>query len=539
MSRIVCLVVPLFPLAARLRAEPELGREAAAVVAGEGPTARIVAATRIARRAGVKPGATLAQARALLPKLAARSRDAECERAAAEALCEVAARFSPRVEEGAAGLVFLDADGCAPPNTTGGTASRIGGSDRRFCGVGGRGDENEPERELGRALARAARDEGVPVRVGIASSKLAAEVAAQGAQGDEPAIVAAGRERAFLAPLPLARLAPEIDLAATLGRWGIGSIGDFARLPAAAVASRLGEVGRALHAVARGLDPRPLAPREPPRDFREGTEMEWPLTMLEPFLFLAHAALDRLCRRLDAEGLGCARLAVALTLEPEGHDERTLQLPAPTREAKTLLRWVQLELETRPPGAAVSAFVFVASPDRPRELQLALFGPPALVPDRLATTLARLFTLLGPDRVGSPRTVDGHRPERFALAPFAPPPPLKLTPRPARPPIRLGAQPRGLLAVRALRPALAVEVEVDDDGRPHAVRTPASAANAKRPALHGMVAVAAGPWKLEEGWWSDDPVARDYWDVELAGAGLWRLFRDNASGDWFADGAYD
>jgi hypothetical protein len=34
-------------------------------------------------------------------------------------------------------------------------------------------------------------------------------------------------------------------------------------------------------------------------------------------------------------------------------------------------------------------------------------------------------------------------------------------------------------------------------------------------------------------------MAREYWDVELAGAGLWRLFRDGAAGRWYADGVYD
>ena len=35
------------------------------------------------------------------------------------------------------------------------------------------------------------------------------------------------------------------------------------------------------------------------------------------------------------------------------------------------------------------------------------------------------------------------------------------------------------------------------------------------------------------------PAVRAYWDVELASGGLYRLFRDAASGDWFADGVYD
>src|SRR5262245_45791112 len=111
MSRVACLSVPLFPLAARLRAEPELAGEALAVTEGAGAAARVVAASRAARQLGIRPGVTLAQARAVVPKLAARGRDAAAEGSAHDALLEVAARHSPRVESAEPGLAFLDLDG--------------------------------------------------------------------------------------------------------------------------------------------------------------------------------------------------------------------------------------------------------------------------------------------------------------------------------------------------------------------------------------------------------------------------------------------
>ena len=59
------------------------------------------------------------------------------------------------------------------------------------------------------------------------------------------------------------------------------------------------------------------------------------------------------------------------------------------------------------------------------------------------------------------------------------------------------------------------------------------------PPRRGRVRVAAGPWRLEEGWWTGEPADRDYWDVELEGGGLYRIYRDRAAGEWFADGIYD
>ena len=512
-GRLACLIVPLFPLAARLRCEPELASEPLTIVEGNGSAARITAATRKARHAGVRPGWTLAQARALCPRLIARPRDAACERAAQEALVEVADSVSPRVEDAGEGMAYLDLDGL----------ERRGGND---------------EPALARGLIAAAAAVGLPARAGVASSKLAARVAASSA--DSPVIVPAGEEAAFLAPLPLSRLAPELEIATTLERWGIRSIGEFARLPRARVTSRLGADGQALHETARGLDPHPLIPRQPPLAFHEGMTLEWPLVALEPFLFVGRAALERLVQRLDARGLACSRLEVTLQLEPDGHQARSITLPAPTLDIKTLLTLVRLDLEAHPPGAPVVGFTLGARPDRSRETQLELYGPAAPSPDRLAGTLARLFALLGPDRVGSPALVDGHRPERFALVEYAPPPP---------PPVRREPQiGSGLLTVRVLRPAVELEVITAETmksstesppARPLEVRTIVREEGDKRLRLQDTIKVASGPWLLEEGWWCTPKTRREYWDIELAAGGLFRIYRDQESNEWYADGIYD
>lgn len=531
MPWIACLAAPLFPLAARLRSEPDLRGEAVVVVRGNGNAARVVAATRRGRRAGIEAGQTLTQARALLPKLVVRPRDPECEHSAREALLEAAGELSPRLEDGGEGVVYADAEGL----------------ERHLQGLVRNGtSRGETWQEiLGRALMETAERAGVPVRVGVARSKLAARMAAERPGG--PTVVEAGREAAFLAPLPLPlllrHLEPEDDPAPTLERWGVRTAGDLARLPAAEVASRLGDAGEALHALARGDDPTPLVPWSPPPVFREGMTLDWPLTNLEPFLFVGRAALERLVARLEARGLACARIEVALRLEPDGAYRRGIDLPAPSCEVKTLLTLVRLDLEAHPPGAPVAGFTLTAHPDRPRQAQLSLFGPEALSPDRLATTLARLFALLGPGRVGAPERADGHRPERFALGPYAPPPPpdgvaAEGDGGPAPRPPDGG---RGLLAVRVLRPPVPLEVICGEDGRrePLSVTAEVRDETARRPKIHGRVRVASGPWGLEEEWWSEEPVERAYWDVELASGGIYRIYRDAGSNAWFADGVYD
>ncbi|MBW3566087.1 MAG: DNA polymerase Y family protein [Acidobacteria bacterium] len=505
--RIACFYVPLFPLAARLRSEPELATETVAIVEGNGSRAFIAAASKRARVLGVRAGMTLPQGRAIVPGLIARGRDADCEKAAQEALLDVAARLSPRVEDGAAGVAYME----------------ISGLERHYAG------SDHPERALASSALHEAEREGLRARVGIAASKLAARIAAE--LPESPTIVEPGDEMKFLAPLPIERLDPGLEIGRTLDRWGIRSIGELANLSEAEVATRLGETGRQLHCSARGFDPTPIIPRVPPPEFSEGMDLEWPLVALEPFLFVANAALDRLCRRMESLGFSCRILEVSLRLEPDGFHDRTIRLPTPTREVKTLLTFVRLELEATPPGAPVTGFLFTAHPDRPRTAQMSLFGPPAMSPDRIATTIARLSSMVSRERVGSPRTVDSRSPERFNLVAFDPPPP----PMNRRDP----APHRGLLTVRTIRPPVELEVilELDTSRETRPVRL--RPLDSKESRIEGAVRVASGPWRLEEGWWSDHPVERSYWDVELARGGLYRIYYDSTKEKWFADGMYD
>ena len=358
-------------------------------------------------------------------------------------------------------------------------------------------------------------------------------------------------EARFLAPLPLKSLfegggcrpdssedGDDEEILHTLKLWGLRTVGDLAGLPAGEIHSRLGKRGAALHAAARGVDPEPLAPLPPAPTFRESQTLEWPIDNLEPFLFVARGAVERVASRLDARGMGCKRLELSLRIEPEGLHELAIELPAPTREARTLLSLIRLHLEAEPPRAPIMSMQLLAHPDVPRQAQLSLLGPAALSPDRLAAVTARLLALLGPNRVGSPRTRNGHLPERFRLADFDPPPPprIRLEPRPGR----------GMLAVRTLRPPVEVEVltaeSEETDGLapcPAPRRINPLPSEERRVRIEGAVRTAAGPWEIEEGWWREAPALRDYWDVELRSGAVCRIYRDRISERWFADGVYD
>jgi protein ImuB len=489
MSRIACLLVPDLPVAAACRADPDLVGRPLALSEATGSHAPITAVSGPARARGVRAGRhTVAQARAIAADLVVRPRDRAAERSAGLALVDVAASLASRVEAAADGAVFLDASGSGHlVSTEAGLATAL--------------------------VARAARV-GLAARAGVGASMTVARLAA----AHRVEVVAAGTELGFLAPLPLACLAPDPARAATLERWGVRTLGDLARLPIAEVATRLGPAGAVLVRAARGEDERPLAPQPVAGPIEEAVDLDFALDAMEPLLFVLRGLVERAVARVGLEGIGVVRLALALGLDDRSRDDRLIPLAAPTRDVKTLLTCLRIDLEARPPRAAVAHVGLVAVPDVVRAAQLGLFHPPGPAPERLATTLARLAAICGADRIGAPVVVDSHRPGAAAVAPFT----LgNGSAEPGR--ARAGCR----LVVRALRPARAVEVFCDRD-RPDFVRGDG---------LGGRVVGAAGPWRLSAEWWSESRLARDYYDLELSDGGIYRCYRED--GRWWMDGVYD
>ena len=505
-----------------------------------------------------------------VPSAASRIVSVDYRRAAQAALCEVATSCSPRVEDASNGnnrgygIVYLDAQRAPFPS----------------------------EHALGAALTARAESIGLDVRVGIASTKMTARLVAH--QSPRVTVVPPNAERRFLAPLPIVLLEPDRELAAALARWGITHLGQLACLSPGAMGTRFGPAGATLVRRARGEDPTPLVPTPERSSFEEELVLDYGIDTLDPLSFVLRGCLDRLSARLALRGLACSGLHFSLGLATRVCEERTVAVAAPTTDTKVLLILTRLHLEATPPAAPVEAIRVVAVPAHMRAAQLDLFRPAGPAPEHLATTLARLATICGPGRVGAPVVVDSHRPETIALAPFDPPDgpdapsflsqnsprsiaPLSDPPRlapglvrhvepsessedsarwslatatsspanpaPRRPggshpvsgpPTSAAAPPSyrdGLcrLALRAVRPPRAVEV-FDNRGQPDFVRGDR---------LGGRVVELAGPWRLTGEWWTEERFARDYYDVSLSDGGVYRMYRDLRTAQWFVEGEYD
>ncbi len=527
MARIACLWVRDLPLAALLRVEPELRGLPVALTDGRAPDRRVVALSPAARAAGIVSGMRAVQARAGCTALVLRPTSAEALHAAAAALADVAATFTPLVEVCPDGTVYGDCTASAG-----------------LC---------VSEAELATILGARAEHQGLPAFVGIAGAKVTARIAAREGRGVR--IVRAAETRAYLAPLPVALLDADERLKAALARWGIRRIGDLAALPSGAVAHRLGPGGARLARQARGEDDAPLRCRPTPESFVELAELDYGVEQLEPLLFLLRRLVDRMTGRLALHGHACGALELRLHLEGGGRDVRHVAVAAPTSESAVLFAVARAHLEQRLPVHPVTGLAVSGTPGRVRPVQLDFFQPRGPAPAALAATMARLALLCGPDRVGMPRAADSHRPGVIVPLAFAAEPTSArdgasvATSRSkggscfAGEPTSAGddAGPHGAgtcpppspdvgrVALRAFRPPVPLEV-FESCGHPGHVRGRG---------LGGRVLHLAGPWRLCGEWWTTDPYAREYYDVELSDGGVYRIYRDVRARCWLADGVYD
>ncbi|HEY5977024.1 MAG TPA: hypothetical protein VIT85_04130 [Solirubrobacterales bacterium] len=116
----------------------------------------------------------------------------------------------------------------------------------------------------------------LPARIGVAPTRFAAFATARAGEG----VVVPERLREFLDPLPVAALAPRLDLGErereglleTLKRLGVDTLGTLAALAPARVADRFGPPGLGAHRLARGEEP-PLRTRRPHEELAAAIEL--------------------------------------------------------------------------------------------------------------------------------------------------------------------------------------------------------------------------------------------------------------------------
>lgn len=469
---------------------PELPLEACAADAAPfaiGDAQRILHVNRAAAAAGVAAGMRRATAAAQCPRLALRARDPVKEQAALEAVARWALRFTPNVA-----LV-------SPPRTRSGdpladeapagVLLEVAGSLRLFGGSA----------RLLAALRKGLVEQGHAARVATAPVPHAAWILARAGDGLEVRSVTELPQ--VLSPLPAWLLDPGRAHWEALRSVGIAHIGDLLPLPRTAVARRfsealLDELDRAL-----GRKPDPRAWFVAPERFEARLELAARVDGAEALLFAARRLIVQMsgwlagrCAAtrmlvLDLIHEGRAPTVLPLALASASNDEA--RFSTVLREALGALRLAAPVYELRLRcDDVVAAAPFAGE----------LFPAGGAGQENLAQLIERLQARLGREQVVRLRPHADHRPELACRADAVDAPAAHTQPALSGPPRPLWLLPAPVpLAERDCAPFC---------GTP--------------------LALAAGPERIESGWWDGQWVERDYFVArDTDGALLW-IFRPRA-----------
>jgi len=276
------------------------------VVVGGRPDRRgvVASASYEARVFGIRAGMPLTQAYRLCPQTIFLQGSFPAYRDASERFMTILADFSPCLEPAGLDEAYLDVTGCELFGTPYQIASRI---------------KKRVKKEL-KLIAS----------VGMASCKVVAKIASDLGKPDGLVGVAAGQEKDFLAPLPVASL-PGVGKKTeqVLKTMGIKTIGQLAVLPLEVVKNRFGSFGLVIHHHANGIDNREVeAPGEAKSISRETTFAED--TSDRVFI---QAMLRYLCERVGAELRQETKHARTITLKLRYSDFETITRRFSSKEA--------------------------------------------------------------------------------------------------------------------------------------------------------------------------------------------------------------
>jgi protein ImuB len=500
----LCLHLRDFATQTLARLEPELRKRPVAILDGEPPLETVFALNQSARNLGLESGMSRLQAESF-DGVSVSARVKQREDSAFLIFMKSAERFSPRIE------VLT-----SPTESTSGAALILdaSGSERLF---------GSPA-QIAAALRRDIDAAGFEPGVATSCNAYAAVLAARGFPGIT--VIPPQNESTILSPLPLSVLELEPEQEETFASWGIRTLGALGALPQKALIARIGQAGYRLQALARGEYRHLLVPAQPPADATlcESTELEHPVDLLEPLLFVLSRMLEQVIARAAEHALAIAWVETRLVLDGAMRAEhrRVIRPALPECNHHTLLKLVQLDLEMHPPGAAVIALHMQAQPARLQTVQQGLFVQQTPEAGRLEVLLARLRKLLGEDRIGAAELLDSHHPDAFRMAPFLPDTSAHQ---------QTAASGINVSALRMLRPPRTVRVEMKDsrmvtlllDGR-------------KVPVFQ-----ASGPWKASGAWWTHSEWCREEWDVALGEQErlCCRVAYDPGARCWYLTGIYD
>jgi DNA polymerase-4 len=299
----------------RLRGRP--------VIVGSGV---VLAASYEAKAYGIHSAMGGRRARGLCPQAIVVQPRFSAYVAAGRALFKILERVAPTVEALSMEEAFLDVTGL----------ERISGTPV----------------EIAVRLRRDVRERvGLPISVGVATTKHLAKIASGVAKPDGLLVVPAGEELAFLHPLPVERIwGVGPATARRLHRRGITTVRDLAARSQKELASILGPVAaRHLHALAHNRDPRRVRRGRRRRSIGSQSALGRARRSPESLDRVVVALVDRVSRRMRSSGRCGRTVTLRLRFGDYSRASRSCTLRQSTAATDTILRAARALLATSMP----------------------------------------------------------------------------------------------------------------------------------------------------------------------------------------------
>ncbi|MGA8535454.1 MAG: DNA polymerase IV, partial [Candidatus Tumulicola sp.] len=304
--------VDAFYASVAVRDDPRL-RGKPIAVAGSSRRAVVLTASYEARPFGVRSAMPLYKARSACPDLVVVAPDMAKYKAVSREIFAVFGARGHAVEGLSMDEAFVDA---------------------------GEGTEFDDARNLAAVIRREVFEStGLTVSAGVAAGKTIAKIASDSCKPNGLLAIAPGDEAAFLAPLPVGRLAgigPKTQR--RLMGFGIETIGDLATLDESRLREFFGTWGSQVRELARGRDGRRVEPERETKSISTEETFEYDVADERELVAVLRAQSIELAEKLERENAGARTVGIKIKRADFTVVGRQTHLIEPTRAPRAIFR---------------------------------------------------------------------------------------------------------------------------------------------------------------------------------------------------------
>lgn len=311
MPRILSIWLPLLPLNRLVRrGDPRVAGPFAMTIE-EKNAWRITHTNKKSKEAGVKPGQSLADARAICPDLLTEPCDPVREEGLLRTLWRWADVLSPQIALDSPDGLLLNIDGCA----------------HLFGG----------EVDMAEYAKSRLNDLRINVRIGIADTKMAARALAR--FGTKFVNIAeAGKTNEIVANLPIAALGLSSAITTDLMRAGLTHIGQLSQQKSSELARRFGlELTNSISTIT-GQTPDPIIRKNPDTIYAARMTLPDPIGLMDDLEEILKRLATHVCKKLHADNKGARRFSLTVRCVDTGDHTMSIGFAQPCFDSKAILR---------------------------------------------------------------------------------------------------------------------------------------------------------------------------------------------------------